>query len=198
MKVNIGVDEILTWVNVKTWEELQIISRVVYERQISERIIIQVSQIVEDIHRIGRLERSQFLVLSILDEVSRRWICLRLSTVRKIWKVLVKKGFDTARRLEWYERMKVKHQDKEAEGEVEPTVWHAEDFLKVIFYDSDNKGNLFSVDVSMVEDGNMIMINDELEIDNCHYRIDAIPYSEGSICRLYASKIDKQKEQRNE
>lgn len=71
-------------------------SAVLYRRQFGERAHAYVVQFRGE----TIIERAQFLALVIEDRESKRWICLRLSTFRKIVAWLVRGAFvPTARRL---------------------------------------------------------------------------------------------------
>ncbi len=95
----------------KTWEEFQSICNVIHQKRINKRLIVQVVQLRDEEHN-GRLRgRSQFLALVIYDEFLDKWMSLKLSTVRKIWKFLVKKDFDTSRKLYIPEIKKLQRND---------------------------------------------------------------------------------------
>jgi len=95
----------------KTWEEFQSICNVLYQRRINEHVVVQVVQLMDKDCECGR-RRSQFLALVIRDKLNDKWISLKLSTARKIWKFVVKNGFDVARRLKSFEIEKLKRNDE--------------------------------------------------------------------------------------
>lgn len=74
---------------------------IIYKRRINRRVVVMICQIR------GESCRSQFLNLVIRDELTNRWISLRLSTVRKVIKWLKDKQFLTARRLTHVEKLKM-------------------------------------------------------------------------------------------
>lgn len=74
---------------------------VLYERQINGRLSAVICQTLDG-------GRAQFLSLVLYDNETERWIVLKLSTVRKIWKFLISKGFHEARRMTPWELAKCK------------------------------------------------------------------------------------------
>lgn len=72
-----------------------------YTQKINARVSVAIGQLQID----GG--HSQYLTLLIDQTEPKRWISLRLSTVRKIMKFLTKHGFDKARRLTEVERRRI-------------------------------------------------------------------------------------------
>jgi hypothetical protein len=74
---------------------------VLYKRQINGRVEVAVCHLRDD-----KGTRSQFLALALIDRDSGRWMVLKLSTVRKIWKFLVGKNLHEARRMTFLEKIR--------------------------------------------------------------------------------------------
>jgi len=90
------------WKN-QTYEEFREYLCVLYHQKINERVTVQIGQMTipeEELeHSLLPQIRSQFFVLTIHDSDTNRWVALRLSTARKIWKFVSKHGWDLSRRL---------------------------------------------------------------------------------------------------
>lgn len=99
-------DEALTDVLSRNFKEAMEHMTVIYQRRINRRVVVTVCQIQEETG-----DRAQFLNVVLRDELTNRWISLRLSTFRKVVKFLVSKKLDKARRLTSWEKLKMSIRD---------------------------------------------------------------------------------------
>jgi hypothetical protein len=95
-------DSPLTEILSRNFKEAMEHMTVIHQRRINRRVIVMVCQIREEIG-----DRAQFLNLVIRDELTNRWISLRLSTFRKVIRWLASKSLDKARRLTNWEKLKM-------------------------------------------------------------------------------------------
>lgn len=95
-------DQALTEVLSRNFKEAMEHMTVIHQKRINRRVVVMICQIQEETG-----DRAQFLNIVLRDELTNRWISLRLSTFRKVIKFLVSKKLDKARRLTNWEKLKM-------------------------------------------------------------------------------------------